>query len=198
MTAIDQSKYHETKDRFWLRMLWSAVNATIFRALPGTYLARYRNALIRLFGGDVPKRCNIYNTVQIFAPWNLVVGSFSTIGPCVIIYNKSQVTIGSNSTISQRTFICTASHDISCPAMSLVSRPINIGDGAWIAAECFIGPGVTVGEGAVASARSCLFKNVAAWEVVRGNPAIKIGIRKLASVSVTDATDTTEGESESA
>lgn len=198
MTAIDQSKYREVKEKFWLRMLWSVVNVTLFRMLPGTYLAKYRNALIRLFGGQVPKRCNIYNTVKIFAPWNLVVGSFSTIGPDVIIYNKSQVWVGSNTTVSQRSFICTASHDISSPIMSLVSRPITISDGAWIASECFIGPGVTVGEGAVASARSCLFKDVAAWEVVRGNPAITIGMRKLAESYGSKAPDVMGGGHESA
>lgn len=181
MPEVDQSQYREVKEKFWLRMVWACVNATIFRALPGTRLARYRNMLVRLFGGRVPKRCNIYNTVVIFAPWNLTVGPFSTIGPSVKIYNKSPVSIGANATISQRTFICTASHDISCPAMSLVSRAITIDDGVWIAAECFVGPGVWVGKGAVASARSCVFENVTAWEVVRGNPAEVIGIRKLKS-----------------
>lgn len=179
MGSIDQSKYREVKEKFWLRMVWSLVNTTMFRALPGTALARYRNALIRLFGGRVPRHCNIYHSVTIFAPWNLSVGEYTTIGPGTIVYNKALVSIGSNATISQRTHICTASHDISNPGMALVARPIIIADGVWVAAECFIGPGVTIGEGAVASARSCVFKDIPAWDVVRGNPADKIGVRKI-------------------
>ena len=181
MTTVNQSSYREFKEKFWLRMVWIVVNSTIFRLLPGIFFASVRNSLIRFFGGHVPKRCNIYHSATIFAPWNLSIGSFSTIGPGVIVYNKAPVVIGSNVTISQRTHICTSSHDINCPSMTLVSRPIYIGDGAWVAAECFIGPGVSVGEGAVASARACVFENVAAWDVVRGNPASEIGKRSIHS-----------------
>ena len=46
-----------------------------------------------------------------------------------------------------------------------------IADRAWVAAEAFIGPGVTVGEGAVVGARAAVFKDVEAWTVVGGNPA---------------------------
>lgn len=63
--------------------------------------------------------------------------------------------------------------------MDLVCRPIEIHDGAWVAAECFVGPGVTIGEGAVASARSCVFKDVEAWKVVRGNPAAVVAERQI-------------------
>lgn len=40
-----------------------------------------------------------------------------------------------------------------------------------MAAEAFIGPGVTIGEGAVVGARGCVFKDVDPWTVVGGNPA---------------------------
>ena len=193
MSTVDLSNYREVKDRYFERMLWALVNNSIFRCLPGTRLAKFRNALIRAFGGHVAKRCNIYNTVKIYAPWKLFVGSFATIGPRVNIYNKAEVHIGSNATVSQGTFICTASHDICSRAMTLVSKPVRIGDGAWIAAECFVGPGVSVGEGAVASARSCLFKDVEAWEVVRGNPAVKIATRTLATSSRIDTTGQQHG-----
>ena len=38
-------------------------------------------------------------------------------------------------------------------------------------ANCFIGLGVTVGDGAVIGATSSVFKDVEPWTVVGGNPA---------------------------
>ncbi len=63
--------------------------------------------------------------------------------------------------------------------MRLVTAPITIGAGAWITADVFVGPGVTVGEGAVVGARSSVFKDVPAWTVVAGNPAHEIKKREL-------------------
>ena len=76
-----------------------------------------------------------------------------------------------NATVSQRTYLCTASHDIRSPRHEQTEKPIIIEDRAWVAAEAFIGPGVTIGEGAVVGARAAVFKDVEAWTVVGGNPA---------------------------
>jgi len=63
--------------------------------------------------------------------------------------------------------------------MPLITAPIIIGEGAWVAADVFVGPGVTIGEGAVVGARSTLVKNVEPWSVVAGNPVRKIKNRIL-------------------
>lgn len=63
--------------------------------------------------------------------------------------------------------------------MPLTTAPITIAQGAWVAADVFIGPGVTVGDGAVVGARSSVFKNVAPWTVVAGNPVRVIKQRIL-------------------
>lgn len=55
--------------------------------------------------------------------------------------------------------------------MPLTTAPITIGRAAWVAADVFIGPGVTVGERAVVGARASVFRNVDPWTVVGGNPA---------------------------
>jgi putative colanic acid biosynthesis acetyltransferase WcaF len=49
--------------------------------------------------------------------------------------------------------------------------PVVIEDQAWVATDAFIGPGVTVGQGAVVGARASVFKAVDPWTVVGGNPA---------------------------
>ena len=73
--------------------------------------------------------------------------------------------------ISQDTTLCSASHDISDEMFQLVVKPIVIKDYAWVAAEAFVGMGVTIGEGAVVGARAAVFKDVEPWTVVGGNPA---------------------------
>jgi putative colanic acid biosynthesis acetyltransferase WcaF len=90
-----------------------------------------------------------------------------------------RVVIGPHATISQYSYLCTASHNINDPHMRLVTAPIFIGAGTWVCAGAFIGPGVNIGEGAVAAARAVIVKNVEPWTVVGGNPARFIKTRRL-------------------
>jgi putative colanic acid biosynthesis acetyltransferase WcaF len=110
------------------------------------------------------------------------LGDFVCIGPNVEIYNKASVTIGNNVVISQDSYLCTASHDISSPTMMLITKPIVIGDNVWIGAKANILPGVTIGEGAVVGACAVVAKDVPAWSVVIGNPAKVIKKRNLKEV----------------
>lgn len=169
--AGDMNQYREEKPRLLLRLIWRLINATLFRLLIGVKLHSVRNGLLRLFGAKVPDRALIYASCKIFAPWNLEVGKFAAIGPNTEIYNKASIVIGANAIVSQGAFLCTASHDISDPLLPLTAAPITIGERAWVAADAFIGPGVTVGEGAVVGARAAVFRDVEAWTVVGGNPA---------------------------
>jgi putative colanic acid biosynthesis acetyltransferase WcaF len=65
--------------------------------------------------------------------------------------------------------------------MPLVKLPINIGDWAWVAADAFVGPGVTIGRGAVVGARSVVVRDVPPDVVVAGNPARILGPRDRSS-----------------
>jgi putative colanic acid biosynthesis acetyltransferase WcaF len=62
---------------------------------------------------------------------------------------------------------------------SSCAPPITIGARAWIAAEAFVGPGVTVGEGSVLGARSCAMRNIPDWMIYSGNPAMPLRERKI-------------------
>ena len=108
--------------------------------------------------------------------WNCVILLVLAIMSIAIVLQKSRL---GKATVSQYSYLCSASHDISDPSLRLTSAPIVISDGAWVFADAFIGPGVTIGEGAVVGARASVFKDVDAWVVVGGNPARFIKKRVL-------------------
>jgi putative colanic acid biosynthesis acetyltransferase WcaF len=55
--------------------------------------------------------------------------------------------------------------------MTLLKSPIAVGDDAWICAEAFVGPGVTIGDRAIAAARAVVVNDVPGDVIVGGNPA---------------------------
>lgn len=167
---MNLSNYKEKKPKYIRRIVWFLINRTLFRLLPTRYLRCFRHGLLRLFGAKIDKQALIYSSCTVFAPWNLSVGR-ACVGPNTILYNKAMITIGDDSVISQGSYLCTASHEITDFMLPLKIAPITIGDRAWVAADAFVGMGVTIGEGAVVGARAAVFKDVEPWTVVGGNPA---------------------------
>lgn len=92
------------------------------------------------------------------------------------------VRLESGAIVSQGAHLCAGMHDIEDPAFQLVVKPITIGLNAWIAAEAFVGPGVSIGEGAVLGARAVLFKSAEPNGVYVGNPAVLVKHRSLLSL----------------
>ncbi|WP_199798260.1 LbetaH domain-containing protein [Aurantiacibacter spongiae] len=113
---------------------------------------------------------NAYPSARIWAPWNLVMEDGSCLGPETDCYNVAPVRLGRGATVSQKSYLCTASHTLDS-AFTLVGAPIELKAKAWIAARALIGPGVTLAEGAVVAAGAVVMKDVAVNTVVAGNPA---------------------------
>jgi putative colanic acid biosynthesis acetyltransferase WcaF len=122
---------------------------------------------------------NVYPTTWIWAPWNLAMDEGACLADSVDCYCVDHIAIGANATVSIRSFLCTASHDIRDPNRTLTTAPIVICPDAFIFAEAFIGPNVTIGTGAVLAARAVVVRDVPAWTVVAGNPAKPVGQRSL-------------------
>jgi putative colanic acid biosynthesis acetyltransferase WcaF len=101
------------------------------------------------------------------------------LAPRVTCYNIAPVTLHKFAIASQGAYLCTGSHDIADSYFQLIARPIAIGESGWIATEAFVGPGVTIGEGAVLGARGVTFKDLAPWTIYAGNPAERIGTRVM-------------------
>jgi putative colanic acid biosynthesis acetyltransferase WcaF len=168
---------HPTKNKIG-RVLWGIVWVLFYRPSPKV-LHGWRRFLLRLFGANIGKGANPYPSAKIWAPWNLEMGDYSCLSYKVDCYCIDRILIGAHSTVSQYSYLCGASHDHEDPHMALITAPIVIGEGAWVAADVFVGPGVTIGEGAVVAARSSVFKDVEPWTIVAGNPAIVIKRREL-------------------
>jgi putative colanic acid biosynthesis acetyltransferase WcaF len=160
------------------RFLWGWVYRLLFRPSPQFFYA-WRRMLLRTFGAKIGHGAIVHPSVRIWAPWNLEMDDHACLAFGVDCYCVDKVSLGRRATVSQDAFLCTASHDIHDPATPLVTRPIRIAEGAWVFARAFIGPGVTLGEGAVAAACAVVVKDVEPWTVVGGNPAKVIGKREL-------------------
>ena len=161
-----------------MRLLWGVCLLLLFRPSPWFWHAP-RRLMLRLFGARVGRGVQIMPSVKIWAPWNLTLGDFSTVSHGVDLYCVDQITIGAHATVSQRAFLCTASHDIDHPNMPLITAPVKICDGAWVCAEAYIHPGVTLGTDAVAGVRSVVLHDVPDCQVVGGNPARILRARNL-------------------
>ncbi|MCK4373896.1 MAG: putative colanic acid biosynthesis acetyltransferase [Candidatus Brocadiae bacterium] len=143
----------------------------------------WRRFLLRLFGARIDRGARIHPSCRIWAPWNLEMGEYSCLSHYVDCYCVDNVRIGAHATVSQYCFLCTATHDESDPHMRLTTAPITIEDQAWVCADVFVGPGVTIGQGAVVGARSSVFDDLPPWKVCYGTPARPMRDRTMARLS---------------
>jgi putative colanic acid biosynthesis acetyltransferase WcaF len=160
------------------RTLWQLVWLLLYRPSP-RLLHPWRCFLLRLFGARLGKGVHPYPSARVWAPWNLEMGDHACLSEGVDCYSVARIRIGQHSTVSQYSFLCSASHDHSQASMPLVAAPITIGERVWITAEVFVGPGVSIGDGAVVTARSSVFSDLPPWMVARGNPAMPVKPRRF-------------------
>ncbi len=161
-----------------VRLMWALTWMLLFRPSPRPAHA-WRCLLLRLFGAKLGCRVHPYPSAKIWAPWNLVMGDDACLAESVDCYCVDRIVIGARSTISQYSFLCSASHDFRHSGHPLVAAPIVIGSDVWIAADVFVAPGVTIADGVVVTARSSVFDDLPQWTVAGGYPARPIKRREF-------------------
>jgi len=162
--------------------LWWLVQSTLFAMSPqGMY--GWRRWLLRLFGARIGKRTIIRPTVKTTYPWKLKIGDHCHIGDDVQLYTLGEIEIGDCAVVSQRSYICTGTHNHTSPTFDLVARKIVIGPEVWLATDVFVAPGITVGRGAVVGARSSVFNDIPPGVIAVGTPAKVIGEREMKDCS---------------
>ena len=159
------------------RALWH-VTWALFAAWTPPPLHGWRRFLLRAFGAKIGRGARIYGSARIWYPPHLEMGRFSTMGWDVNCYNQGRIVLEDFAIVSQYAHLVAGTHDIDDPNFQLQVRSIRICRNAWVASDAFVGPGVTVGEGAVLGARGVAFKDLEAWTVYIGNPAGPIRKRK--------------------
>ena len=130
----------------------------------------WRRWVLRLYGAKLGDHVCVQRSARIEFPWNLKMGRYSSIGENAWVYSLGTIEIGQFTTVSQRVFLCAGSHDYTKPEMPLLKPPIKIGDGVWIAADVYVGPGVNIGDYAVVGARSVVVKDLPKGMVCAGHP----------------------------
>jgi putative colanic acid biosynthesis acetyltransferase WcaF len=150
--------------------LWWIVQGTFFRMSP-QFLYGFRRFLLRLFGATIGKKVIIRPTVKITYPWKVSIGDFSWIGDDVGLYSLGEIEIGNHVVISQKSYLCTGSHDFEKMEFPIYHKKIQIEDECWLATDVYVAPGVTIGKGTVVGARSSVFKNLPSNTICMGAPA---------------------------
>ena len=112
---------------------------------------------LKLYGAKIGTGVIFRPRTRVKFPWNLEVGNDCWIGEGVWFHNQDKITIGNDVCISQDTFLTTGSHAFRTD-MALITKPIVIEDGVWVAARCVVLGGTRLGA-------SCL---VGAGHVIKG------------------------------
>jgi putative colanic acid biosynthesis acetyltransferase WcaF len=161
------------------RTLWLVTQSTLFRWSPRP-LHRFRACLLKLFGADIPEpsKVVIFPTASVVFPSKLSMAPRSMIGHRVSVYNLGMITLKRGANVSQNCHLCAGTHDYNSWSMPLVAKPITIGENAWLGADVFVGPGVSIGELCVIGARSVVVKDTPARTVCAGNPCRVLKDRK--------------------
>lgn len=161
------------------RLMWTVVWALGTWFLPRSIGSGWKRVLLRLFGAKIHPTSVVYSSAKVYCPANLIMEEYSCLSSNVECYNVDKVHIGAQSTVSQGAMLCTASHDISDPRNHLITAPIIIEDCVWVGTRAYVGMGVTIGQGAVVGATASVYRDVAPWTVVGGNPAKFIKKREI-------------------
>ena len=154
---------------FWFEAVWYVCKYLLFLT-PLPVPSSIKRSVLRLFGARIGRGVVIKPRVNIHFPWKLAIGDHTWVGEEVFLLNFEPITIGNQCCISQRAFLCTGNHDYREPSMPYRNRPITVEDGAWVGAQTFVSPGVTIGAETVIGAGSIVTKSQPAGVVCSGNP----------------------------
>jgi len=169
LSAYNNSQYNPGSTL--KRTLWYFTNMFIFKTLlpiPSGIKAK----VLRLFGANIGNGVVIKPNVNIKYPWFLSIGDYTWIGEDVWIDNLAQVSIGSHCVLSQGSYLLTGSHDYTLESFDLIVKSIVLEDGSWVGAKTTVCPGVTLKTHSVLAVGSIATKDLEAYSIYQGNPAI--------------------------
>ncbi len=167
------------------RRLWEAVpwharsglalqSSMIVGSLPSRQL---RMAYYRWSGITAGDDVVIHRGLELRKAEWVTIGDGTVVGFDCILDGRGRLELGRNVNLSSEVAIWTMQHDLRDPDFGVVSRPVVVGDRAWLSFRCTVLPGVTIGEGAVIAAGAVVAKDVPPYAVMAGLPATQVGER---------------------
>ncbi|MBU2949618.1 putative colanic acid biosynthesis acetyltransferase [Tamlana agarivorans] len=178
----DLNLYHNPKDfrgkSKLIVQLWWICYALFFKTSPQV-LYGWRRFLLRAFGAEIGKNVIVRPSAEITYPWKVKIGDNSWIGDQVVLYSLGEIIIGSNTVISQRSYICTGTHNYKKMEFPILAKKIIIEDECWLATDVFVAPGTKINKGVVVGARSSVFKDLEPYSVFAGSPVKLIKKREI-------------------
>lgn len=156
-----------------VRMLWH-LTSVLFVQCNWNPSSAVRIWCLRLFGASIGKGVVIKPGVQIKYPWFLKTGNHVWIGEHVWIDNLTVVNIGDHVCVSQGAYLLTGNHDYTAEKFELIVKPVILEPGVWIGAKAIVCPGVTAASHAVLTVGSVATKDLAAFMIHSGNPALPV------------------------
>lgn len=156
---------------------WSIICGIFFRWSPNRF-GGWRRWLLRCFGARVAAASFVDRSVVVRCPWNLTLGNECVVHHNVILDCMGPIVLGHGSRISQYSHLCTRTHDYREATMQVLSRSIVLGEFVWIAADAYVGPGVTIGARTIVGARSSVLRDLPAAVTAVGEPARPIRSRR--------------------
>ena len=171
--------------------IWKLINRVayelLFRHLPssmapicGKLCKSLRALAAKNFIASCGKNVNIEHGATISS--RLRIGDHSGVGiDCVC---GGPITIGENVMMGPECVILTQNHafdrtDIPmCRQGFQETKSVTIGNDVWLGRRVIILPGVTIGDGAIIGAGAIVTKDIPAYAIAAGNPAVVKKFRK--------------------
>ncbi len=153
------------------RVIWYFLNLLFFKNHWFT-IRSFKIFLLKVFGAKIGKGLVIKQGVNIKYPWKLVIGNHVWIGENVWIDNLGKVVIKNHVCLSQGSMLLTGNHDYTKSSFDLIIGDIILEEGVWIGAKSIVCPGVTCAPHAILSVNSVANKDLNAFSIYTGNPAV--------------------------
>lgn len=157
--------------------LWWLVQSTLFGLSP-QFMFGWRRFILRLFGAKIGRNVLIRPSARITYPWKVKIHDYAWIGDNVVLYSLGEIEVGAHVVISQRSYLCAASHDFQKKNFNIFAQKIKIEDEVWLATDVFVAPGTSIGQGAVVGARSSVFHDLRPGMICFGSPAVPVRPRR--------------------
>ncbi len=159
-----------------VRTLWYFISIIFFQSYLFPFY-KIKIILLKIFGAKIGSGLIIKPSVNIKYPWNLSIGNNVWIGENVWIDNLCEIIIGDNVCISQGAMLLTGNHNYKLKSFDLMVKSIILEDGVWIGARSTVCPNVICKSHSVLSVGSVANKNLNAYTIYQGIPAIMINNR---------------------